>query len=279
VRLVVFSKMLKDLDVSGLISLAHEHGFDGYDLCVRPGHPVNPDNVSMALVEAVRAMRGEGLEVPMLTGNFDLVTPDHPAAELILAAMDRADVRLLKLGYFHIDPHQQDYWTLVDEIRAAFEGWQRLAARYQVKVCYHTHSGAFMGLNCAALMHLLQGLDPRYVGAYTDPGHMTVNGEDFPLGLAMVKRYLSAVAVKDVLLVREEADGHGKAARHFVPAGQGMVDWTVVFAELARVGFTGPLSIHCEFEVPRESFMPTFAREIDFFRRQRDRALGQVRGD
>lgn len=278
-QLVVFSKMLKDLDVFGLIRLAHEHGFDGYDLCVRPGHPVNPDNVSTALVEVVRAMREEGLGVPMLTGNFDLVTPDHPTAEPILAAMDRADVRLLKLGYFHIDPHQQDYWTLVDEIRTAFEGWQRLAARYQVKVCYHTHSGAFMGLNCAALMHLLQGFDPRYMGAYIDPGHMTVNGEDFPLGLAMVRRYLSAVAVKDVLLLREEVNGHGRPIRHFVSAGEGMVDWTTVFTELACIGFSGPVSIHCEFEVPRESFVPTFAREIDFFRRQRDRALGQVRGD
>ena len=62
-QLVVFSKMLKDLDVSGLIRLAHEHGFDGYDLCVRPGHPVNPDNVSTALVEAVRAMAEKDLSV------------------------------------------------------------------------------------------------------------------------------------------------------------------------------------------------------------------------
>ena len=49
--------------MSGLIRLAHEHGFDGYDLCVRPGHPVNPDNVSTALVEAVRAMAEKDLSV------------------------------------------------------------------------------------------------------------------------------------------------------------------------------------------------------------------------
>ena len=62
-QLVVFSKMLKDLDVSGLIRLAHEHGFDRYDLCIRPGHPANPNNVSTALAGAVHAMVEKDLSV------------------------------------------------------------------------------------------------------------------------------------------------------------------------------------------------------------------------
>ena len=62
-QLVVFSKMLKDLDVSGLIRLAHEHGFDRYDLCVRPGHPANPNNVSTALAGAAHAMAEKDLSV------------------------------------------------------------------------------------------------------------------------------------------------------------------------------------------------------------------------
>jgi len=178
-QLVVFSKMFRDKSVPELIELAHAHGFEGYDLCVRPGYPVNPENAHKELVAAVRAMKREGLSIPMVTGNFDLLTPDHPTAEPILSAMDQADVRLIKLGYFEIDPHEQDYWQLVGQIRAALEGWQDLGRKYGVRVCYHTHSGNLMGLNCAALMHLLEGFDPRYIGAYVDPGHMVVNGEGF----------------------------------------------------------------------------------------------------
>ena len=53
----------------------------------------------------------------------------------------------------------------------------------------------------------------------------------------------------------------------WVPAGEGVVDWTEVFGELQRTGFDGPASIHCEYEVPADEWMGTFAREIVFFKR------------
>jgi len=270
-QLIVFSKKLKEKSVPELIALAHEHGFEGYDLCVRPGYPVNPDNARQELVAAVTAMNREGLSIPMVTGNFDLLKPDHPTAVPILSAMDRADVRLLKLGYFRINPVEQDYWQLIDEIRETLDGWQKLAERYNVKICYHTHSGDVMGLNCAALMHMIRGFDPRYVGAYVDPAHMAVSGEPFALGLAMVKQYLSIVAVKDVLPVREEREDHGAVRWDWVGAGEGIVDWTGVFAELKRVGYDGPVSIHCDLDLPPEQWFGVFAREVAFFRNQRDR--------
>jgi sugar phosphate isomerase/epimerase len=95
---------------------------------------------------------------------------------------------------------------------------------------------------------------------------MAVEGEEFAVGVAMVLRYLSIVSIKDVLLTRAEKDGHGAKAVKWVPAGQGVVDWSVVFPELKRVGYAGPLSIHCEFEVEPAQFADTFAREVRFFK-------------
>lgn len=51
-----------------------------------------------------------------------------------------------------------------------------------------------------------------------------------------------------------------------------MVDWTEVFAGLKRLGYAGPLSIHCEFHCAPEEFMGAVVREVRFFRGQRDRA-------
>ena len=273
-QLIVFSKLFKDMSVTELIGLAHKHDFEGYDLAVRPGYPVNPNNAHEELVATVKAMKQEGLSIPMVTGNFDLLMPDHPTAEPILAAMDQADVRLIKLGYFRFDPKTQNYWQRVDEIRKGFEGWQELGKRHNVKICYHTHAGALMGLNCAALMHLISGFDPQYIGAYIDPAHMAIDGEPVPVGVAMVQKYLSIVSLKDVMLSREEKDGHGNAKVRWVPAGQGVVDWTGVFSELKRVGFDGPASIHCEYQVPEAEFSDTFAREIPFFRQQVEKLAG-----
>jgi sugar phosphate isomerase/epimerase len=269
-KLVLFSKMLRDKSIAALITFAQEHGLEGYDLCVRPQYPVNPDNAAEALPDAVRQMRQAGLSVPMVTGNFDLLTSDHPTAEPLLQAMDRADVRLVKLGYFGFDPHQQEYAQEVERVRRAFAAWEPLARRYNVRICYHTHSERCMGLNAAALLHLLQGFDPRALGAYLDTGHLVAEGEEFAVAVAMVRPYLAIVGLKDVIKARVEKNGHGAYRLDWVPAGEGMVDWTAVFAELARIGFDGPLSVHCEFPVPEASFDAAVRREVQFLKRMRD---------
>lgn len=264
--LIVFSKSLRERSVPELAALAREHGFDGYDLCIREGHPVNPQNVTEALPEATRVLREAGLTVPLVTAEGGLTSVEDPTAEPILAAMAEAGVGLIKLGYFHFNAKEQDYWGEVARVREALAGWGELAARQGVKVLYHTHSGGFMGLNAGAIMHLLEGLDPAHLGAYLDSGHLLVEGERWPMAVAMTQRYLSAVALKDSGLRRGVRAGHGQGVAEWVPAGQGMVDWTGMLEELQRVGFEGPLSIHCEYEVPEEEREGAFGREVRFFR-------------
>ena len=269
-KLIVFSKMLQEKSIAELVELAQKHGYDGYDLAVRPGHPVNPDNAAKALPQAQTQMAQAGLQIGMVTGNFDLLTADHPLAEPLLAAMDSADVRLLKLGYFRFEPQTMDYWEQVDNVRRAFSAWERLASIYNVKICYHTHSHYCMGLNAAALMHLLRDFDPAYLGAYLDPGHFAVDGEPFDFGLAMAREHLSILSVKDVLVQRVEKNGHGAAKALWVAAGEGIVDWTAVFGELRRIEYDGFLSIHCEYDIDdEEDWFDTFVREVDFFRKMR----------
>ena len=130
-QLIVFSKMLKEKSIAELIDLAQRHGYDGYDLAVRPGHPVNPDNAAAALPQAQAQMARAGLRIGMVTGNFDLLTADHPLAEPLLAAMDSADVRLLKLGYFKFEPGTMDYWEQVESVRQRVCGVGEASARLQ----------------------------------------------------------------------------------------------------------------------------------------------------
>lgn len=266
-KLILFSKMWKDATLDELIGLARDWGLDGFDLCVRPGYPVNPDNAATALPEAAAQFRSAGLDIPMVTGNFDLLEPEHPTAEPILAAMDRADIRLLKLGYFAFQPETLDYTSEVCRVRGILARWEPLARRYGVKVCYHTHSHCCMGLNGAGLAALLDGFDPACLGAYVDLGHLVVEGEDIASALAMIRPYLAIVAVKDVLLERVETNGHGSIKTSWVRAGQGVVDWTRSFALLKTLPFDGPVSIHCEFEVAPERLDAATRGEVAFFRR------------
>lgn len=267
-KLIAFSKHFKEKSPQELIAIAKQTGLDGWDLCVRPGYPVSPENAGTMLVEVNKMMQAEGLAIPMVTGNFDLLNIDHPTAKPTLEAMDKAGIRFIKLGYWMFDWNKEDYWRKVDTIRYALDAWQQVARTYNVRICYHTHSDRCMGVNAAALMHLLKGFDPKYIGAFIDPAHFVVEGEQFQFALAMVKEYLSLVALKDVLLTREESNGHGKMKLHWVGAPEGMVDWTTVFAELARVGFDGPMTVHCEFVKAEDpQFAQKVAAEIGFFRK------------
>ena len=277
-RLVLFSKFLKDKDTAGLIAAAREFGHEGYDLCVRDGYLVSPQNAAAMMPRVVKDLAKENLTVAMITGRIDLVRPDHPAAEPIVSAMADSGVKLLKLGYAFFDPKKgEDYWQTVAALRQGLSGWEKLARKHGVKICYHTHSGEpvyHMGVNCAALMHMIDGFDPQYIGAYIDPGHMAVDGEPFAFGVAMVRKYLAVVAVKDVLLSRGESGDEGFEARQWVTAGNGCVAWSKVFEELVRIGFDGPLSIHAEYKAENQTdFWTKLKREVAYFRQKRDAAM------
>ncbi|MCC6443198.1 MAG: sugar phosphate isomerase/epimerase [Armatimonadetes bacterium] len=278
-RIVFFSKFLKELDVDGLVAAGERVGLEGWDLCVRPGYAVNPENVMSALPPAAKRMKEAGQPVAFVTGNFDVLWPDGPGSELLLQGMDAADVRLLKLGYYMVDPTGQDYWREVDRFRKGLEGWEKLGRKYNVKITYHTHSGhGYLGINCAALMHILSGFDPRYIGAYIDPGHMLIDGEPFPFGLAMAKQYLSIVALKDFRPHFQPGAEEGGIHWECVLAGQGGVPWGTVFKELVRSGFDGPCSVHAEFEIPKHAphlFLEMAKADVAYFKMKRDAALAE----
>ncbi len=263
-KLILFSKMLKDCSIDELADLAERLGIDGYDLAVRPGHPVHPGNVGEALPQAAATLRARGLDIPMITANTDLVDPTAAGVDPLLAAIASAGVPRVKLGYFKLDL-SSDYWAAVDDCRAKLAAWSTKAQSHGVQVVYHTHSNRCMGLNSGMLAHLLRGLDARGVGAYLDTGHLTGEGEEFAVAVAMQKEHLSAVSLKDFLLQREPVNGHGRKTRHVVEAGLGMTDFTAAFECLHAMDYTGPASIHCEFDVDKGDFAAAVEREAAFF--------------
>ncbi len=269
-QLILFTKMFSQKQPGELISLAQGLGVDGFDLCVRTNHLVNPSNVATALPQLASELRSSGLDVPMLTGDADLLLPDHPIGQLILAAMDEADVRMLKIGYFHFNPASNDYTANMDRARRAYDGWQKLAHKYRVKICHHTHSGQIIGSNGSGASCLMAGLDPSLVGVKIDPAHLVLEGEDFLAAFSMVRDYVCIVSLKDALVTRGEKNGHGCTIGQTVEAGQGMVDWTDVGQCLAENGFDGPMSIHCEFKGV-DDFDGAVKREVAFFRRWLER--------
>jgi len=279
-KLILFTKCFPGKTPAELAELGAAWGLDGFDLCVRPDYPVNPGNVAAALPSGVEALRARGLAVPLVTAPGELVTPDDYGAGPLLDAMNKAGVRLLRLGYFRFQPIARSYAGEVERIRRIFADWEKVSRRFNIKICYHTHSNRLMGMNASGLMHLLSGFDPKCIGAYIDTGHLVSEGENFDTVIAMTHPYLSAVALRDVFLERVERNGHGALKRHWVQAGKGMVDWTAVFERLREANFEGPLSIQAEFRDDGGDSVAAVAREVAFIRertREHPPPTGEVR--
>ncbi len=246
-HIVLNSKFFAALGVSELAVKARELGFDGVDVNVRPGHPVNLINVEAALPQAVAVWREQRLVCPLATAPVTLTNPDAPEVEPLYAGCAAAGVPRVKIGFFPYTAGE-DYWALVDAARRALGGFARVGEKYGVQTVYQVHSGPVLGSNCAGMMHLLRGLDPRWVGAYPDLGHMVLDGEDYPMGLAMVRDYLSIVAVKDAYHAPQPAGSEPPFVPRFVKLGSGAVNWRRALGALKALGFSGAFSVHTEYD-------------------------------
>lgn len=260
---VFFSKLVREYDIPRLIEALRYIGVDGVDLCVREGHPVHPGNARKALPEAAERLRAAGLSMPMVTTPGDFTNPTLPMAEDLFAACHDAQVPFIKLGYWQYKPG--NYWKQVDDARRDIEGFAHLASRFGVKACLHTHSGHFLGVNTAAVMHLVRGFDPAHIGVYLDPGHLALNGEPLSMAVDMAGEYLSLMALKDSRWVQ---GGAGKPRRaEFLPIGEGFVDWREMTRLLLACSFDGPLSFHSEFEAPStEQRLEQTRKDVAFMR-------------
>ena len=260
---IFFSKGLQGQSIEQMIESVKRMGAEGFDLAVRPGYPVHPENVAEALVPAAEKIRAAGLSVPMVTTPTTLNKSSEPYVEPLFRACGQAKVELVKVGYWRFPG--QDYWKAVDAMKRDVEGFARVGAKYGVKPCLHTHSGTNLAQNASSLMHVLNDFDPKQVGAYLDPGHLNLCGEPLAMAFDMTAPWLSAVAIKDSIKYKSDA---GSVRSRFLPVGEGTVEWDAMMRWLVARSFAGPLSFHSEFESDSmEYLIGQTAKDVAYLRK------------
>lgn len=261
-KYIMFTKHLQGLDVSGIIKALQSVGVKGADLCVRPGYPVNPENAETELPAAAKRFADEGLSIPLVTAPGDFLDPKQDETTRVYAAAGEAGVENIKLGYWHWSKENGGYWTQVDFIRKQLEGFSALSEKYGPRTCIHNHSGTSMGLNSCGVMNLVKGFDPRYVGVFSDTGHLSIVGEPINMALDIVKDYLAVMAFKD--LMRYPGMGGGRVVR----MGKGFVDWETTLRTLKGMDFNGPISFHSEYSgEPVDSVIDLARIDVRFINR------------
>jgi sugar phosphate isomerase/epimerase len=247
-QFVMFAKHLQDWPLAKAAAVVKAMGFDGVDLTVRGGGYVLPENVTADLPAAIKTLADAGLSVPMLTTNITAIDRDH--SREVIAAAAAGGVRELKYGY-HTYNRFGEFRPAVAQARADLAGAAAFAAQHGVRLNLHIHSGNFITANAATVADLLADHDPAVVGAYIDPGHMTIEGgvDLWRQGLEILGERIVLMAVKSIGHFWQPDEGRaGRWVNRMVPLYRGMVDWVKVFQCLSQLGFDGVVSVHSEYQ-------------------------------
>jgi L-ribulose-5-phosphate 3-epimerase len=263
--LCIFSKHMPNLGYDDLGRVSREIGFAGVDLTVRPKGHVLPARVVEDLPRAVEAIRGHGLEVPMIT--TDLKSTSDPAARPTLSTAGKLKIPHWKVGYWRYkaneDPERQ-----IAEMKQVVTALAAMGKEYGTVAGLHNHSGDNVGSAIWDYREILSAVDPHWAGYYFDPAHATVEGGLYghTLSTELAIKNLKMVAVKDFYWVKKD----GRWSVNWCPLGEGMVDWPKFFRALAAARYTGPISLH--FEYPGGEERDAIARDFGVLKKLLDAA-------
>jgi L-ribulose-5-phosphate 3-epimerase len=263
----LFSKHLPKVHYSDLGGVLKELGFEGCDLTVRPGGHVEPSLAAADLYRAIEAIRAEGVEVPMITTGF--VSAADPTLQNVLAIAGRMKVPYFKLGYWRYAP-TDNIETRVAEVRREVGTLVAFGQAYGMAAGLHNHSGSYVGEAVWDSRAIMEGVDPRWLGYYFDACHATAEGGEagWNISMRMALPRIKMVALKDFYWAKV----NGKWTMQMCPIGEGMVHWPEVFSLLAAARFSGPLSLHLEYE-PKDE-LAAISRDLAFVKKHVAAAYG-----
>jgi sugar phosphate isomerase/epimerase len=257
-------------ELGGVLS---DLGVDGCDLTVRPGGHVEPALSAADMYRAVEAIRGEHIEIPMISTAF--VNPSDPTMPNVLALCGgkRMKVPFFVIGNFPYGPGG-DINAHIAQVRRDVAGLISFGRAYEMSVAFPNRSGNFVGEAIWDAHAVMGDFDAASIGYYFDLCEATIEGGDagWNIALRLIERRLKAVAVQDFAWAKV----NGKWMPQRCPLGEGMVDWPQALTMLAAANFTGPLSLHVEYGQTGE--LSAIGRDLAYLKKQVAAAYGTVQG-
>jgi sugar phosphate isomerase/epimerase len=197
-----------------------------------------------------------------------ITSASDPRTRAILEAAARLKIGYYKLGYWIFGKGDPD--ADVARTRSAVEQLVALGKSYGIRAGFHNHSDYYVGYEVRDIREILRGLDPAWIGYYFDACHATVEGglAGWEIAMRIALRQVKLAAMKDFYWEKK----NGKWETHWCPMGEGMVNWPRVLGAYAAARFTGPMSLHVEYEPHDE--IPATARDLAFLKKQVAAAYG-----
>ncbi|MGA2722232.1 MAG: TIM barrel protein [Bryobacteraceae bacterium] len=264
----LYSKQLAKVEYDDLGKVLRDLGFDGCDLSVEPGGHVLPENAQADLVRAVLAVTDVGLYVPTITTS--ITSSDDPNIRMVLALAGFMGVPLFRPGIWKYNG-TTDLDARMAQVHVEIAGLMSAGRAAGMAMGLRNVAGDNVGGAVWDTSFMIRGMDPQWVGYDFDPGSATAAGgvDGWWVALRLALPRLKMATLNDFTWTKD-AGGAWKATP--CPLGEGVVDWSKFFTALARVKFTGPLSIEMGYRPVKE--VEAIRRDLEFVRQQVASAYG-----
>lgn len=246
----VFTKCLQFLDYDRLGETIASIGFDGADIPVRKGGQVLPENVKVDLPKVVKTLQKSGIKVPMIV--TDINTADYKGIDALLGTASSSGITHYRMGYLTYDPKKTVPENL-DGHKRIMENLEKVNRKYNIHGEYQNHSGTRVGGPVWDIYWIVKDCDPAYIGAQYDIRHATCEGgNSWPIGMKLLASWIKTTDIKDFIWKKENlpaGQAGGKWQVVNVPLGEGQVDFNAYLKEYSKLGISGPVSIHYEYDL------------------------------
>ena len=239
-ELALFVKPWQDLALPQLGRHVRDLGFDLIELPVRPGFPVEPENIERDLPEAVKLLGEQGVRVLNVTA--DMALDD----ERLYHACAKAGVGMNRVMFRQ---GELDYLSAEGEARRQLDGALQLCERYGIQIGVQNHSRRFVPVNEMGMYHLVKDYDPRYVAAVWDPAHNALEGMNSDSALEVLSPYLCVVNLKNAYWRRISGPEAAVAEWqiYWTSGAQGRASWQQVIDKVKAIGYAGPICFSAEY--------------------------------
>jgi len=237
----LFSKPIDNYDFNFMCECLVKSGIGGFDLTVRPGGKVEPEDVEINLPRLVEEARKNNLAIDMMTSG--IVSAKDLYTERVLKTSSALGVKHYRLGYLEYD-NKVGVWESLQKHKSSLAEIVDLNHKYKIHGDYQNHAGARVGGPVWDLYELLHEFPPEDIGCQYDVRHAMVEGANsWIVGMRLISKYIKTLAIKDFTWMTE----NGKPRAVTVPLGEGMVNWDTFFKTVKELKISCPMTLHIEY--------------------------------
>lgn len=216
------------------------------------------------------------LNVPIVGYQADAFSPE---TERLFEECARAGVSFLTPSPFIIEGI--DWWDIYEDTVQELVHLEKLSVRYGVKTLVPIHYGSSIPTTCLASWLICQMCDPEYVSVSYDPGILVIDGEDYLIGMGILREYFGIVRVRNCIFritddVQPGAD-HGQQVREIEPIclEEGLVNWAEVIGLFSEKDYNGICCFHTVGD-DNEKIEINLKADMDYFQKLAGEKYGGV---